>query len=293
MLEKIDNCPICGNNTFEYLLLCKDHMVSQETFTIQKCSACQLLFTNPRPDKHQIGSYYKSDLYISHTDKSNSVTNSIYKLARKFTLKQKLKLINRLSADKSILDFGCGTGDFLTTCKNDQWNINGFEPDEDARSIAESKTKITIYNKIDNLKKLSEISIVTLWHVLEHIHDLNETLDTLVNLMRKKGKIVIAVPNYNSFDAKIYQEYWAAYDVPRHLYHFSKATISKLLNYHSLKITEILPMKLDSFYVSLLSEKYKNGQGNIVKSIINGCKSNIYANKNQDNYSSLIYIAEK
>jgi 2-polyprenyl-3-methyl-5-hydroxy-6-metoxy-1,4-benzoquinol methylase len=268
-------------------------MVSHENFKITKCNSCNFLFTNPRPNPEQIGLYYKSDQYISHTDKSNNVINTLYKIARIFTLKQKLKLINSLAEEKSILDFGCGTGDFLSTCADNQWKIHGFEPDNDARKIAEKKLKISIHNSLDAIQNTADISIVTLWHVLEHVLDLSVTLDVLVNAIGKKGQLIIAVPNHESRDAKIYQEYWAAYDVPRHLYHFSQKTMQNLLKNHGLKINQILPMKLDSFYVSLLSEKYKKGHSNMPVSIINGCKSNIYAKKNNNNYSSLIYVASK
>jgi 2-polyprenyl-3-methyl-5-hydroxy-6-metoxy-1,4-benzoquinol methylase len=268
-------------------------MVSHESFKITKCNNCNFLFTNPRPDLQHIGSYYKSDQYISHTDKSNNLTNSLYKIARIFTLNQKLKLVNSMVDEKSILDFGCGTGDFLSTCKNKQWNIHGFEPDSAARTIAEKKIKISIHQNLETLHNLSDLSIATLWHVLEHVSDLNKTIATLVNTLCKKGKLLIAVPNHESLDAKTYQEFWAAYDVPRHLYHFSQSTMHKLLKNHGLKINQILPMKLDSFYVSLLSEKYKKGYSNFPNSFLNGCKSNIYAKKNNNNYSSLIYVASK
>jgi 2-polyprenyl-3-methyl-5-hydroxy-6-metoxy-1,4-benzoquinol methylase len=210
-----------------------------------------------------------------------------------FTLNQKLKLINSLVEEKSILDFGCGTGDFLSTCKDNQWKIHGFEPYNAARTIAEKKIKKTIHHNLETLQNLNDISIATLWHVLEHVSDLNETLDVLVNTISNRGQLLIAVPNHESLDAKIYQEFWAAYDVPRHLYHFSQSTMQKLLKKHGLKINLIQPMKLDSFYVSLLSEKYRKGRSNMPISFINGCKSNIYAKKNNNNYSSLIYVASK
>lgn len=293
MLETIYTCPVCNCEHFTHYMTCKDHLVSHENFKISKCSNCHFLFTNPRPHPANLGSYYKSDEYISHTDKSNNLTNTLYKLARTFTLNQKLNMINSLVAERTILDFGCGTGDFLSTCKRGSWKVHGFEPNSTARSIAEQKLEESIHHDLEEIRHLRDISIITLWHVLEHISDLNETLDVLVSTICKKGQILIAVPNHESLDAKIYQQFWAAYDVPRHLYHFSQSTIEKLLKNHGLKINRILPMKLDSFYVSLLSEKYEKGRTNMLLSFINGCKSNIYANKNSKNYSSLIYVASK
>jgi len=293
MLEKINHCPICDNSKFDEYIKSKDYLVTGESFTIVKCSQCDFVFTNPRPDKENLANYYKSDQYISHTDKSNNLLNTLYKTARVFTLKRKERLVRTLVEEKSILDYGCGTGDFLKVCHKKSWNIYGFELDAHAASIAQQKTGIKIINEISQISKINNVSLITMWHVLEHISDLNDTIKQLVRVLKEDGKMLIAVPNIDSYDAGYYQDTWAAYDLPRHLYHFTQETMEKLMKKHNLKIVDILPMKLDSFYVSLLSEKYKTGQSNYVKSFINGCKSNIYAKKSKKNYSSLIYIASK
>lgn len=293
MLEKIQNCPICNSSHFEKYITCKDHMISGETFEISKCTNCSFIYTNPRPDTENIGKYYDSDQYVSHSNKSNNITNTIYKIARRFTLSQKLKIINNITDDKTILDYGCGTGYFLNKCKTNSWNINGYEPNESARQQAILNTSSNIISNIREIEKLKDISLITLWHVLEHIPDLDHTFSTLKSTLSKKGKFLIAVPNYESYDAKHYKEYWAAYDVPRHLYHFSMNTMEQFLRNHGLKIYKKIPMKLDSFYVSMLSEKYKYGKTNYIKSFINGYISNVYASKNNNSYSSIIYIAEK
>jgi len=293
MLEKLEECPVCSNNTFTTQLTCKDHFLSKEDFSIIKCSHCSFLFTNPRPKVNAIDAYYKSSEYISHTSKANNLLNTVYKSTRYFTLSRKVKLINKITSNKYILDFGCGTGDFLFRCKQKRWKIKGFEPEKLARDIASKKNNIPIYSSLDQLTKIKQIGLITLWHVLEHIHDLNNTIDILKSKLTEDGSLLIAVPNHESFDADYYKEYWAAYDVPRHLYHFSQSSMNLLLKNHGLKINEIIPMKLDSFYVSLLSEKYKNGKSNYIKSFINGYKSNVYAKKQNNNYSSLIYIVNK
>lgn len=291
MLEKIYKCPICEQDRFSDHLICTDHFLTKQIFTITKCNACSFLFTNPRPLENNLANYYKSDEYISHSDKAKNLTDKIYKLARHFTMSKKLKIVNSMTTTKSILDFGCGTGDFLITCKNNGWKISGLEPEDSARKIAVDKTQESIYSSIDQLSSISKVNIITLWHVLEHIPNLNLSLSILKEKLDTNGKLLIAVPNHKSFDAKLYKEYWAAYDVPRHLYHFSFETMKLLLKKHGLKIINVLPMKLDSFYVSLLSEKYKTGNTNYIRSFVNGYKSNIYAKKNKNNYSSVIYIA--
>jgi 2-polyprenyl-3-methyl-5-hydroxy-6-metoxy-1,4-benzoquinol methylase len=291
MLEKINKCPICEHEDLSDHIRCKDHFLTGENFTITMCDNCSFLFTNPRPSPEQLNKYYKSNAYISHSDAANNLTDNIYKIARHFTLKRKLKLVNSLTSYKSILDYGCGTGDFLLTCKNNSWNISGLEPDNEARKIAIEKTQSQIHYDIEQLGDHTKYGVITLWHVLEHIANLNETIIQLKNKLQADGKLLIAVPNHLSLDAQHYKEFWAAYDVPRHLYHFSQQTMHKLLQKHGLKILKTIPMKLDSFYVSLLSEKYLHGKSNFLKSFIKGYKSNIYAKKNNKNYSSIIYIS--
>lgn len=293
MLEKIKKCPICNHDKFVLHITCKDYLISGELFEITQCTNCSFLFTNPRPASDNLASYYESDTYVSHSNKSNNLTNFIYKIARHFTLNHKLKIINDITNIKTILDYGCGTGHFLTSCKKNGWSINGFEPNNAARKHAILNTDTTIFSKLSEIEKLNDISLITLWHVLEHIPDLNNIFSILKSRLSSNGKFLIAVPNSNSFDAIHYKKYWAAYDVPRHLYHFSMNTMMQFLQHHGLKIYKTIPMKLDSYYVSLLSEKSINGKNNYIKSFINGYKSNVYANKNKNNYSSLIYIAGK
>lgn len=293
MFETLEKCPVCSSKSLTIELNVKDYFLSKENFNISKCTQCSFLFTNPRPLEKNIGNYYKSEEYISHSNKGTTLINYVYKLARYITLSGKLKLINSITDDKTILDYGCGTGDFLNSCKKNQWKINGFEPEKSARDIASEVNQIEIFSTLNQLDSIKKINLITLWHVLEHIPNLNSTLNKLTSKLEDAGTILIAVPNYKSYDAHLYKQHWAAYDVPRHLYHFSQETMTLLLNNHGLKINNIIPMKLDSFYVSLLSEKYKKGKTNYLKSFINGYKSNIYAKNNNNNYSSLIYIASK
>ncbi len=291
MLEEIKKCPICENKEFTSFLTCTDHTVSKKQFHLVKCTHCNFLFTNPRPDLNSIGKYYDSDEYISHKDKGNSIINILYKTIRNYTLQKKVQLINKLSVKGNILDYGCGTGYFLKACKENGWNIEGIEPDKGANQQATQNLDKTIHDEINQIKNI-KFNIITLWHVLEHIHDLNDTLSKITSLLREDGKLLIAVPNYQSYDAEKYQSNWAAYDVPRHLYHFDKKTIQLLAEKYNFKVEHILPMKFDSFYVSMLSEKYLGNQYNLLKPFITGCKSNIYAKKSK-NYSSLIYILSK
>lgn len=291
MIETLQNCPLCGGADLKEDSTIKDFSVSKEVFTISRCQNCGFLFTNPRPDEQSIGRFYQSDQYVSHSNKSNSIINFIYKLVRNYTLKQKLQLIDSLSEKKRLLDFGCGTGHFLELCQKHHWYIDGLETDKVAKRIAEAKTNKKLFDQTGEIVG-KHYDVITLWHVLEHVHRLQETMKILSSALSENGKMIVAVPNYKSYDSKHYQEHWAAYDVPRHLYHFEKKTMERLALRHGLKIVNILPMKFDAFYVSMLSEKYKGFSLKSINMIITSCKSNIYAKKTNE-YSSLIYVLSK
>ncbi len=285
-LENLTNCPVCNSGKTTLHKTVKDYTVSQQKFNIVTCSSCSFLYTNPRPMAESLGAYYKSDDYISHTNKSNSPINLIYKLARIQTLKWKYNLVQKTNP-KTLLDYGCGTGHFLNYCQNKGLKINGFEPDKEARQIARQGLENAIFSSTKNIE--NSFDAITLWHVLEHIPNLNEVISWLKNHLAKQGRLIIAVPNPQSLDAQIFKEHWAAYDVPRHLYHFTKNTLTNLVNRHSFSVESIHPMKLDSFYVSLLSNNHKHNRSKPLNSFLNGLKSNSYARKSM-NYSSLIYV---
>lgn len=291
--ERLEQCPLCGKEQFKNFMVVKDNSVSQESFVIVQCEYCDFKFTNPRPDEASIGRYYDSEAYISHSNTANGLTNKAYKLVRTYTLKQKVDIINKWHARGKILDYGCGTGNFLVACQQDGWEVSGLEPNELARSQAQTLLNKEIYAKQLNEITPGSFAVITLWHVLEHVHALNDTFKQLTNLLQADGVILVAVPNSDSHDAQTYKENWAAYDVPRHLYHFNQATMKRLFKKHKLDLLETLPMKFDAYYVSLLSEKYKNGSLEILKSVLNGYQSNQYASKNANDYSSLIYVGKK
>ncbi|GAB3653017.1 class I SAM-dependent methyltransferase [Echinicola sediminis] len=294
MYERLTKCPLCQSGLFLNHLIVKDHSVSQEYFTICKCSNCHFLFTNPRPDQEHIGNYYKSEDYISHTDKSTNLVNFIYKQVRKVTLQQKVNWINQYTSQKGrLLDFGCGTGHFLAHAQKKGWECIGYEPSQEAASIGRDKFKLQLYNTTEELNQENKFDAISLFHVLEHVHDLHATMQLLLSKLKKRGALFLAVPNYNSFDSQYFKENWAALDVPRHLYHFTQETMQQLAETFDLRITAQEPMPFDSYYVSLLSNSIINQKKNLIKSILTGYKSNKAAKSNNNNYSSILFILKK
>nr|WP_246125960.1 class I SAM-dependent methyltransferase [Bizionia myxarmorum] len=271
-----------------------DYSVSKEKFQLEKHSEFEILETKPQPSLENLPAYYKSEDYISHTDTRRNLFEKAYHLVRSIALKSKLKLINAsANSDKTLLDIGCGTGDFLQTALKDNWKVSGIEPNPDARKIANSKTDNAVFDTSQLSKFESKsFNVISLWHVLEHLPDFNEQLAIYKTLLKDSGTLVIAVPNHKSYDAEYYQSFWAAYDVPRHLWHFSQNGMSQLLAKHGFKVVETKPMKFDAYYVSLLSEKYKSGNMNYLKAFWTGFKSNLAA-KRSGEYSSLIYVIKK
>ena len=262
-----------------------------------KCSGCSLTFTNPRPKEDKIKPYYDFPEYYSHEDKAKNIIQFVYQKIRNYAVGQKVKLFESLIPKGRILDYGCGTGDVLKALQDKDWKITGIEPNEKARKIANSKTNKQVFKNIEEIENQKKYDIISLFHVLEHIHELRKTTKALLSNLKKSGYLVIAVPNNQSWDALHYKQNWAAWDVPRHLYHFDQTSIEKFAEIFELEIMDIKPMLFDSFYVSMLSEKYQHPKQWIlityIKAILNGLKSNKFGNEIPGRHSSNIYILKK
>jgi len=291
-----EQCPVCSGKNIQPFLQVKDYTVSQEIYSLYKCSDCGFVFTQDVPSQEEIGKYYQSQNYISHSDTQQGIVNKLYHKVRKITLagKRKLVVLQTGLSKGSLLDVGCGTGAFLNEMKTAGWDITGLEPDDTARKNAKELYGIEPKPSHELFELTAEsFDAITMWHVLEHVHQLNEYVSQLNKLLKPQGVLFIAVPNYTSGDADHYKEYWAAYDVPRHLYHFSPNSMKLLMKKHGMEVKEIMPMWFDSIYVSMLSEQYKNGKGNIISAAWNGLASNAKTLFNKERCSSLIYIIKK
>ncbi|AKP51151.1 class I SAM-dependent methyltransferase [Cyclobacterium amurskyense] len=294
MYERLTKCPLCKSEQFINHLVVKDHAISKESFIICECQNCNIWFTNPRPNEENIAKYYDKPSYISHQDKSKNLTDIVYKAVRKYTLSQKLNWVNsRQSSKGRILDYGCGIGLFVKTCSEDGWKAFGMEPNEKAATFAVKNIGINIIPRLKDLEKEKKFDVITLFHVLEHVHKLNETIDILLSRLKKRGLLFIAVPNRDSLDAKSFKENWAALDVPRHLYHFNSSSMEYLSDKHNCRIVDTIPMKFDSYYVSLLSHQYLGSKNIYIEAIKSGYKSNQQAKLNGNNYSSLLFVIKK
>jgi 2-polyprenyl-3-methyl-5-hydroxy-6-metoxy-1,4-benzoquinol methylase len=288
-------CPACGAATIKDVLQVKDYTVSGELFAVAECQQCTLRFTQDVPYENAISPYYKSENYISHTNTARGLIHRIYHFVRERTIRRKRKLIEASSGMKGkILDVGSGTGSFVNEMKQHGWEVTGLEPDADARKVALDSYGLKLADSQELYRlQAGYFDAITLWHVLEHVHDLPAYIQQLKTLLKDTGRLFIAVPNYTAKDATIYREYWAAYDVPRHLYHFSPHSIDVLVRKNGLKVIECKPMWYDAFYISLLSSKYRTGKTNWWAACWNGIRSNFLAMKDSKKCSSIIYVISK
>ena len=267
----------------------KDFSVSGEEFDLLRDEELDMLVTKPQPQ--ELAPYYESEDYISHTDAKKSFTDRLYQLVKRRNIRNKSQIVeNQIDKPKSLLDFGAGTGDFLITAQNSGFKVIGVEPNDKAKKLAEQKG-VHLFSSLEEVSN-QKFQAITLWHVLEHLPNLDEQITNLVNLLEEDGVLVIAVPNFKSYDANHYKSHWAAFDVPRHLWHFSKTSISKLFAPHQMEVIKIKPMWFDAFYVSILSEKYKGNKGYLFSAFFVGLWSNTKAIFTKE-HSSLIYILKK
>ena len=288
-----NKCPWCGSEKAQINLWLKDEFLSKEDFHICECLNCGLSYTMPRPNKEKIGEYYKSEEYYSHQENKKGFIPRLYESVKKVNLKHKYNLATQGLNVGKMLDIGCGVGDFLHTAEAHGWKCTGVEPSEDAKAIAKTKTKANIINSED-MEKIPDATfdLITMWHVLEHVDDLKWQIEQLHRLTKTKGRIVIAVPNYKSYDAQYYKELWAAYDVPRHLSHFNKNVLTKIFKSKNLELVRTDKLIWDAYYISYMSEQYKQHKFPLLKGTFRGCISNCKARHTKE-WSSMVYIFEK
>lgn len=286
-------CPWCASEKTQIHLWLKDEFLSNEDFQIHECLQCGLLFTEPRPSKEKIGDYYKSEEYYSHQENKKGFIPKLYESVKAINLKHKYRVAVEGKSIGKLLDIGCGVGDFLHIAEQHGWQCTGVEPSEDAKAIATKRIKADILSSEDLEQIPNEtFDVITMWHVLEHVDDLRWQVFQLQRLIKNNGRIVIAVPNYKSYDAEFYKEKWAAYDVPRHLNHFNKETLVKIFKNNNLNLIDTNKLKWDAYYISYMSEQYKHHSMPLLRGAFRGLISNCKARKSNE-WSSRVYVFEK
>ena len=296
MSERLVKCPLCKSGNVLNHLEVKDHAVSKKTFILCRCESCQLLFTNPRPEEEEIGPYYDFPEYYSHEDKVETITQWLYQKIRNYSLKKKVALIDSLVSKGTLYDYGCGTGQFIQQAAAQGWQVKGIEPNDKARTQASKKNPAAVVSSIAELQETDTADVITLFHVLEHIHTLRKTVKNILTHLKSGGYLIIAVPNHASADAQYYGTDWAGWDVPRHLYHFNSAAMNAFQQEFDLEKTATLPMVFDSYYVSLLSEKYRHPTAGLLMTYLRACYQGFLSNKKAakpGDYSSNIFIYRK
>lgn len=278
-----------SKNPFTKFITTKDFLVSGKSFDLLYDAEREMLITSLQPKEEDLASYYESEAYISHTDASKGIVSFLYQQVKKWSLQNKVSLISSLhEGEGALLDVGAGTGEFLKAAQKKGWKVTGVEPNKKAQQIAFRK-EVPVFTSLEEITQ--QFDVITLWHVLEHLPHLEKDLAFLENSLKPGGFLIIAVPNYKSYDAEYYKKYWAAFDVPRHLWHFSRTSLPKIVS-SNLQLQKTKPMWFDSFYVSLLSEKYKSGASFSIEALFVGFWSNIKAMRSKE-YSSVIYIFRK
>ena len=293
---KIDTCPLCGGQQLEHALTCTDFYASGETFEVICCAHCGFLMTQNAPVEAEIGKYYETPDYISHSDTQKGLMNRVYHWVRQCMLSQKAKLVKQASklSKGVLLDYGTGTGYFANTMARKGWTVNAIEKSPQARAFAKEHFNLNVDAETALPNYQAEtFDVVTLWHVMEHLEHLNEMWDTLYRILKERGVLIVAVPNPSSYDAKKYKEWWAAYDVPRHLWHFSPSTMQQFGAKHGFILEAEHPMPFDAFYVSMLTEKYKGNGLSFIKGLWTGTCAWFNSLGKKERSSSMIYVFRK
>lgn len=292
-MKQHSSCPVCGGNHFQSVRKPQYFRGKPETFNIDECANCGFWFTNPFPEGEALAAYYESDDYVSHTDGKGGLMDRVYGIVRNRAIRSKFNLVKGLAAPKEVLvDYGAGTGEFLKYAQDQHWQVKGFEPSSVARTNASVKgLELIDPQEREDLEEES-VGVFSLWHVLEHIPDLNETMAYFHSRLMSQGYLVLALPNHESADADHYQSDWAAFDIPLHLWHFSKVDVKALGEKHGFHLESVHNMPFDSFYVSLLSEKNRSGSSRLISAFWQGLMSNLKGGSAK-NMSSLIYVLKK
>ncbi len=265
----------------------KDYLVTGESFKVYLDENKIIGKTFPAPKKSEMFKYYDSNQYLPHSYNNKNLITILYSVVKRQMHRKKLEWMSRqLNHNSSVLDYGCGTGDFVNYLRSKSVMAYGYDPN--IKFNLDSPDYLT--NNFD--WGVNKYDIIFLWHVLEHTHDPFVLLQSLKKLLKKNGKIFIAIPNFKSFDSTYYRKYWAGYDLPRHLWHFSRKSIYQIAEQNNFKIHTEKRLYLDAIYVSFLSEKYKSSRFPYLQGLIIGFIS-IFRSFFTKESSSFLFVFNK
>lgn len=290
--KSLNNCPLCNSQDISHHLTTKDYMLTGELFKVWKCNICSFTFTQGTPDPDKIGKYYQSQDYISHSDTKRGLMNRLYHLSRQLMLRLKWRMVRKVAGKGRLLDIGCGTGYFPGFMKMKGYEAIGVEVDPKARAFAEKEFGLKVFSPEEFIsgKIANKFEMITLWHVLEHVHDFDLYMERMKESLVPGGTLVIALPNHQAFDARHYKEYWAGFDVPRHLWHFTPPTLEYLAEKHGLKVNKMKRLPLDPFYNAMLSEKYRGNKFFMISGIFYGKLAYLESLFSREKSSSIVYF---
>ncbi len=293
---QIHACPLCGGTHLKGTMTCTDYFATGEQFERFSCEDCGFMFTQGVPVESEIGRYYETPEYISHSDTRKGMMNNIYHYVRSYMLGHKARLVVREAHRRKgrLLDIGTGTGYFLAAMLQRGWKVEGIEKSPQARAFASEHFALDVHpeSALDTFEPGS-FDVITLWHVMEHLEHLDETWSRIRELLTDKGVVIVAVPNCSSYDARKYGSGWAAYDTPRHLWHFTPASIQRWGAKHGFIMAARHPMPFDAFYVSMLSEKNLGKSGSFLRGVYTGTVAWFHALVRKERSSSMIYVFRK
>lgn len=264
-----DECNLCTSTIFEHHQTTNDFFLGREDVNSDfvRCTTCGLIFQSPRPSREELRPHYP-DTYTDQIDHPENQQESwIFNIARRYGLQKRYREISRYKDKGRILDIGSSSGHFLSLLHNNpDWDAYGIEPSDYAAQLARKK-----YNLNVQIGTLNDVSFpdrffdaVTMWDVLEHVQNPQQTLLEINRILHSQGFLVIRVPNAYSLDATIFGPHWAGYDAPRHLYIFSPITLQKMLSNAGFVILD-KHCRLGSYTAFILSLNFlmiKNGLSN-------------------------------
>lgn len=292
----IQACPLCGGTHFRHYMDCTDCYASGEVFAVYECKDCGFRFTQNTPTGEEMELYYGGSSYISHSDTRKGIVNRLYHCVRRYMLGRKARLVRRALHRKTgrLLDIGTGTGYFIHAMYEKGWDVEAVEKNKQARRFAWEHFGLEVEpeNRLRSFAPGS-FDVITLWHSMEHIESLNKLWETLHRLLSDDGVLIVAVPNSNSYDAVRYGPYWAAYDVPRHLWHFTPATMQQFGLKHRFILEQHYPMPFDAFYIAIISERYLGGRLYFFRGLYEGLRAWVNTLAKKGKSSSVIYIFRK